>query len=89
MRDFTISNLYLAAYLRTCGLSFLRIESARSPDPQRLNFVFSDDPTRQTLLDEYYSGRASVNALHFVECVQNLKALIRLYQSPSHREPVT
>lgn len=70
---FSASDLYLTAYLITCGLELL---TTKSNPTRRLEFVLKDSPTRAQLVQDYYSDKARVNPLKFKNAIVNLKSLI-------------
>ncbi len=70
---FSASDLYLTAYLITCGLELL---TTKSNPTRRLEFILKDAPGRAQLVQDYYSDKAQVNPLKFKNAIVNLKSLI-------------
>lgn len=70
------SDLYYAAYLRVAGVPFMGTER----DGKRVIFLFEDQtPTvMRELKSGYFSDRAKVPALSYVQTLRSMKGLIRL-----------
>jgi len=72
-KQFTLSDFYLAAFLRAKGLELLNIDFT---NPRRALFVFEDKKDRQTLVEDFLFGRAKIEPKGFVSAIKELKQLL-------------
>lgn len=72
-KKFTLSDFYLAAYLRAKNFQLLNTEKS---DPRRVLFVFGDTKDRQNLVEDFLFGRATVEPKSFVSAIKELKQLL-------------
>lgn len=77
---YTTSDFYIAAYLRASEiLPFIGINKT---DPRRFRFTFSDSNARKQLVDDFFAGRAMVDARQFIAAIKELKSL--MYSDAKH-----
>jgi len=73
MSAYKTTDLYLAAYFKTAGVSFL---GAEINDTQKVSFIFSRVDGIQDLKKGYFKKSSKVCALEYAENIKALKALI-------------
>lgn len=73
MGSFTLSDFYLASFLRAKGFDLLTIERG---NPHRASFVFKDEENRQSLVEDFLFGHASIEPKSFVSAIKELKQLL-------------
>lgn len=67
------SDLYIAAWLMSKGIALLDIDHS---NPQRLEFIFEDQPDRPQLVHEFLCGRAEGNLADFIYQLRRAKRLL-------------
>ena len=72
-RQFTLSDFYLAAFLRAKGFRLINITK---DDPRRALFIFEDKEDRQSLVEDFMFGRAQLEPKGFVSAIKELKQLL-------------
>ena len=70
---FKTSDLPLAAYLLSQGLSLDRVDRS---NPTRCQFLFPQAPSVEHALAAWQTGNASVNAIAYWSAIQRLKRLV-------------
>lgn len=80
-RYFRTSSFYLAAFLFCNGLELVNID--KITDSKRSNFVFRDNPERESLVEDFKFGKENstpimVDARKFIVSIKTLKE--KLYQ---------
>lgn len=66
MKPFKTSDLGIAAYLLSQGMNLLG--TIESGEAGRLFFIFEDADNRDTLLENWTSGKDQVSASHYFRC---------------------
>ena len=69
---FSTADIYIAALLKTAGLSFIGI----TKNGTRGIFKFEDSPERKKLILDFYNGRAMQNVKAYVDHWMNFKKLV-------------
>lgn len=72
-KEYTSTDFYLTAYLLASGLELL---GTRKLTPNKTIFLLKDSLKRETLVQDFFAGRASVNPLAYKDWIQNLKAML-------------
>ena len=70
---FVLSDFYAAVFLRSSGFDLIGINKS---DPHRFSFIFQDRTDRIKLLDDFFTGRATVEPRQFVAAIKELKSLM-------------
>lgn len=71
--QFETADFYIASYCLAIGFKLLSI---KRDNPQRALFVFEDTKQRQSLVEDFLFGRASVEPKSFVAAIKELKQLL-------------
>ena len=69
--NYTTSDLYLAAYLKSKGLKFT-VEKLKS----KSNFLFIETPELISLVNEYLTESGSCEPLAYTNAIKNIKNLL-------------
>lgn len=72
-REYISTDFYLTAFLLVSGLELLEIRKITS---YKSLFILKDTPQREKLIQDFFAGRASVNALAYKDKIQNLKSML-------------
>jgi len=72
-KQFTLSDFYLASFLRAKDFRLLNIIK---DNPRRVLFVFEDTRDRQNLIEDFLYGRAFIEPKSFVSAIKELKQLL-------------
>lgn len=73
INKYPCGDFYLTAYLLASGMKLLGTEKL---NPHKTLFVLEDISGRESLVQNFFAGRASVNPLAYKDCIQNLKAML-------------
>jgi hypothetical protein len=74
-QQFTLSDFYLAAFLRAKSFRLLNIEWDKN-DPRRALFIFEEKEGRQRLVEDFLFGRSQIEPKSFVSAIKELKQLL-------------
>ena len=76
--EYKTSDLYYAAFLKTAGVTFLRLETGRGKGPERRHFFFFEKPEGgvRPLKMSFFTRQAKVDALSYADDIRALKALM-------------
>jgi hypothetical protein len=69
-KTFELSDLGAAAALLSCGF---KLQGLHPTEGRRVVFVFQNDPVMGLLVDRFWSGHLSVDALEYFNSVKFLK----------------
>ena len=72
-KQFTLSDFYLASFLRAKDFRLLNIIK---DNPHRVLFVFEDTKDRQNLVEDFLYGRSFIEPKSFVSAIKELKQLL-------------
>lgn len=73
LNEFSLSDFYASVYLRASGFDLIGIDKS---DSRRFSFVFIDRKDRTKLINDYFSGRATVEPRQFAAAIKDLKSLM-------------
>jgi hypothetical protein len=75
--EYPTTDIYFAAYLKTIGVPFSRVNRMNSNGRMRLEFVFdiTEETDFDTLKDDYFIRSAEVPSAQFVDNIKTFKSM--------------